>query len=184
MEDVFSDFEEKPIASASSLGHIWAVFVLGPCPGGKQERRTCIHYEPLLFLRCLSPCTWLGIQPFCWRKAKIAKQEPIFEYKCKPKIAPARTPLQESALERQESALERQVTFTVVLLGQGIAQVHRATLRPEFAADGQGLPVAVKVQNLRKNPWNLVYVCDLVCCHGLTANARWDVFFLSELLDC
>ena len=88
----------------------------------------------------------------------------MFEYKCKPKIAPARTPL-------QESALERQVTFTVVLLGQGIAQVHRATLRPEFAADGQGLPVAVKVQNLRKNPWNLVYVCDVVCCHGLTANA-------------
>ena len=49
--------------------------------------------------------------------------------------------------------------------------MHRATLRPEFAADGQGLPVAVKVQNLRKNPWNLVYVCDVVCCHGLTANA-------------
>lgn len=39
-----------------------------------------------------------------------------------------------------------------------IAQVHRATLRPEFAADGQGLPVAVKVQkpNIKaQNGWDL-----------------------------
>ncbi len=41
--------------------------------------------------------------------------------------------------------------WLLLIVFSGIAQVHRATLRAEYAADGQSARVAVKVQILKRD---------------------------------